>query len=117
MSRWQADDDRGGVPVPGYFEMTLVSKGRLAGPIVPARIMFEGGMWQASINGKLGPADPDPSKATGVYRIWHKAQRSTQEACAYLEAVKAWAEKHDANHPALRPYDLVDNTQLAPVIP
>ena len=113
MAKWASDDDRGGLPVPGYFAMKLVR----GGPLVPARITLEEGLWQASIDGKPGLADPDPAQATGVYRIWHSGQRSTPEIHAYLEAVKAWAGKCNPNHPALNPYQPIDNTLLAPVIP
>jgi hypothetical protein len=54
-------------PEPGYFRVRLVRKG----PLVPARIVFTNGLWNAVVDGMIYPSAPEPSGAPRVFFIWH----------------------------------------------
>lgn len=114
MSRWSKDDDRGGEPQPGFYEVRMVKRG----PYMPAEIrLLPDGRWQAVIDGKTFPPDIDPVTAQGVYRIWHSGVRSTLEQCAFLTATKAWAARYQPKHPLLFPLSPLDVECLPPLIP
>jgi hypothetical protein len=91
-------------PEPGWFEMRLVR----GGPLVAAAVYFENGLWQAAIDGKLGPASADPALADGVFRIWHGAERCDREIFEFRRDVKTWAMANDPSHPAANPREVID---------
>jgi len=114
VTRWTKDDNRGGDPQPGFYELRLVKRG----PYLPTEIrLLPDGQWQAIINGKTYPPDSDPIIAQGVYRIWHGGVRSTPERCSFLIALKAWAVTHEPLHPLLFPTSPIDVECLPPLIP
>ncbi len=92
-------------PEPGFFELRLVK----GGPYVPARIMCDGGMWSAEIDGEqCGAPDAEPAAAAGVYRIWTAGRRITEPEYSYRLSLKAWAIQNDPRHPAARPTEAID---------
>jgi len=61
-------------PRPGYFLARLIRNG----PFIPARIIHEGGLWSAEINGEVFEASADPAMAPRVFTIWHSAQEISE---------------------------------------
>lgn len=80
-------------------------------------IALEDGAWQATINGRPYPSSPDPVLAEQLYRVWHGGVRISAEEYAYLEALRSWAARCDPSHPLLHPYQPVNISALAPLVP
>ncbi len=99
-------------PEPGLFFVRLVRKG----PWVPARIIFEGGLWRAEINGLAdGAPTPDYLDHRAVMRIWESGRAATEPEFDHALALKAWAEKHAPTHPAANPRKPIDLTTIPPL--
>mgnify|MGYP000258718228 FL=1 len=113
MSRWDANEDRGGDPQPGSFLLRLVR----GGPQVPAMITNARGLWQAKVNGESRTAHANPAEAPDVYRIWHGGVRAQPEECDYLDALREWARTGQPNHPLLHPRQPIDVALMAPLVP
>lgn len=93
-----------GEPEPGFFRMRLVRKG----PIVPARIYHQRGVWWAVIDGQEYQAASDPAAAPRVFQIWHSGEEITE--AEYL------AELAKRQQPgALDRGKAIDLTKLPPI--
>lgn len=99
-------------PEPGYFLMRLVRKGWSR---VPARILFEDGLWQAEIDGSRGPKVQNPLNSSGVMRVWETARRVPQHEYDKAVEIKEWAKQNDPTHPALNPRQAIDLTEMNPL--
>jgi hypothetical protein len=100
-------------PQPGFYRMRLVRRGAW----VTARIhRMPDGRWQAEIDGELlGWPSEDWIHAEGLDRIWPTAQRITEADYSFALALKAWAQRHQPNHPCLHPTRPIDPAQLQPI--
>jgi hypothetical protein len=91
-------------PEPGYF-LVRVIKG---GPLVPAAIFHEFGVWRVEINGEIqADPNPEPLKADKVVSIWHSfRERLTKEE--YDRRVKRASDPAD---PSSRPREALNIAQ------
>jgi hypothetical protein len=107
-------------PEPGLWKLRRYSGGW---PYVPARIIFEGGLWSAVIDGKeAGLPNADPAMADGVMDIWLADKepisaaeynyRTSEDPDARPIPLKAWARQSYPDHPCLDPRKQVDPTTL-----
>lgn len=109
-------DDRGGRPEPGHYTVRMVR----GGPWLPARILYEDdtGFWRVEINGtEVGQPDLDPDAHPLLMRVWHHGRRSDELEHELMTATKAWAAKHQPEHPLLHPTTPIDLGALPPVLP
>ena len=87
-------------PEPGYFRMRLVK----GGVFVAARIVLDGHLWSAEINGEpQGEPDPDHFAVEAVHRIWTSGTRIDQSEHDYLLSVARWAEQNAPASPPANP--------------
>ena len=100
-------------PQPGFFRMPLVK----GGWVVPALIVYQDGLWWAVVDGLQHPPNPDPFAAPWVSRIWEGASFATETDYRWRLATKAWAIKHDPDHPCLDPEKPISRMRLRPIIP
>jgi hypothetical protein len=91
-------------PEPGYFLVRVIKNG----PLVPAAIFREFGVWRAEINGEIQPdPNPEPLKAGKVVSVWHSfRERLTKEE--YDRRLKRAADPAD---PSSRPRERLDIAQ------
>jgi hypothetical protein len=93
--------------------MRLVKKGWSK---VPARLIYEDGLWQAEINGALeGPKVANPLDSRSVMRVWEAGRMVSQPEYDHAIALKLWAEKNEPTHPAANPRQPIDLTAMNPL--
>jgi len=94
-------------PKPGYFLVRVVK----GGPLVPAAIIYEFGVWRAVISGEEFDAREDPLRAEKVLFIWHgfREQITRDE---YLQRLGLAA---DHTHPSSRPREVIDLATEPPI--
>jgi hypothetical protein len=100
-------------PEPGWFALSLVSKAWK----VPARIVFEDGLWRAIIDGIARDQHADPAHAPDVAWVWQSGLIIDENTYAWLNATREWARLHDSMHPSLSPRRAIDPAKLEPIIP
>jgi hypothetical protein len=107
-------------PEPGLWKLRLHSG---CWPYVPARIIFEAGLWSAEIDGKsAGLPNSDPTMADGVMDIWLTDKdpisaaeynfRTSEDPDLRPIPLKAWARSSYPDHPCLDPRKRVDPATL-----
>jgi hypothetical protein len=112
MSRFQGSPSRPvNTPSPGYFLIRLIK----GGPLVPARICHEQGLWWAVVDGEVKQAHADPGHAPDVFRIWHSGQFIDQQTYEHRLRLKKWAVEHRPDHPAANPRKPIDRNSTPPV--
>jgi hypothetical protein len=88
-------------PKPGHFLVRLIKNG----PLVPAAIFHEFGMWRAEFNGEIQPApNPDPLRAGKVVSIWHSFRERLNE----VEYDRRLKRAPDPACPSSRPRERLD---------
>jgi hypothetical protein len=114
MSAWRSSAQRRTIwpPEAGTFALRLVKNGWR----VPARIVLDDDdRWYAEIDGAPFAAHPDPVHAPMVDVIWHGGIRIDEQTYQWLLAVKAHAQAHEPDHPALHPRKAIDPRLLKPL--
>jgi hypothetical protein len=101
-------------PEEGVFALRLVK----GGWAVPARIrLTDDGQFQAEVDGETHAAHADPALAAQVATIWHSGTRITESEWRWLDSMRAWAVKHQPDHPCLHPRKVIDHRLLEPIMP
>jgi hypothetical protein len=99
-------------PEPGYFSMKLVK----GGPLVGARIIFDGGMWSVEIDGEMkGGQVADPNDNLAIFRVWHGATIIDETEYRFLKERSAWAKVNDPKSPFANPTTPIDFTRHPPI--
>lgn len=91
-------------PESGYFRYNMVRQG----PLVPARICHEDGLWWAMIEGRAYEKASDPAAAPKVYPIWHSAEMISERQYWADMAKRGLKDALPANQP-------IDLTKLPPL--
>jgi len=101
------------VVTPGYYRMPITR----GGWSVPCQIELTTVGWRATIDGFSHAADLDPWRAEGVSSIHAYGEKIDRATFDWLLEVKAWAAKHNPEHPCLWPRRAIDFGKLRPLYP